>query len=589
MPTGRLLKVVVPLLLLALGAVAGTTVALTAFADDGPTAAAHPGYRVAYNGPLADASENTHLSSGVLMRYWAQFPSRAPAGLQSTFANLHPSGTSSSPTLPTRATPGGAPQLATPAVSFNNRFNNETVGFPQDEESVAKCSTGILGGANDLNDAAFAGTGDSTGWYYSNDSGSTLLKSGDLPGININGTFAPTGGDPASAAFDAGSGCQFYASSLDLTFDGSGNVSNSGVTLYSTTKATLDGGCTGNACWTSQTIISTTGGSSVYDKDWVAVGSDGSGGTRIVVSWTTFDANNTYVQAVICDQTTLGGSISCGSPTTLQTVAVSSGNYVQYSYPSVGPTGKVYVSWVFWKFGVATTAGGEALIKGDVFNGTSWGSNISIATELAPNYQGSCLFVDLGCIRGGTQAKSGVGANGRWWVVWDRCHDAPDALGECDNSDVRARFSDNDGATWSSPILFISGARGHQFFPTQPSLAAGGADLVVAYYSTQYARNQDGADSRYDVVAAYSTNADQAAPTFTTLRLTAKPSNPFSDYYQISWQFIGDYIGAVTDAGTAWVHYNAEYTMLTMPSDLFPGSTFPEHQQDNYLSSFTYP
>jgi hypothetical protein len=43
--------------------------------------------------------------------------------------------------------------------------------------------------------------------------------------------------------------------------------------------------------------------------------------------------------------------------------------------------------------------------------------------------------------------------------------------------------------------------------------------------------------------------------------------------------FIGDYIEVFAHKGTAWVHYNANYTRMRLL-----GEGFPVAQQDNYLS-----
>jgi len=115
--------------------------------------------------------------------------------------------------------------------------------------------------------------------------------------------------------------------------------------------------------------------------------------------------------------------------------------------------------------------------------------------------------------------------------------------------------------------------------------------MVIAYYTTEYARAGDGFDSRYDTAARFSTNAGAATPTFGTVRLTSKSTNPFSDWFGLSWYFIGDYLSAVTDPGVGYVHSNAEYTKLVPETAecATAGACEPVNQQDNYLMKFTYP
>ena len=61
-------------------------------------------------------------------------------------------------------------------------------------------------------------------------------------------------------------------------------------------------------------------------------------------------------------------------------------------------------------------------------------------------------------------------------------------------------------------------------------------------------------------------------------RLTSPSNEPEADPL-LGGVFIGDYIEVFAHKGTAWVHYNANYTRLRLL-----GEGFPVAQQDNYLT-----
>lgn len=529
------------------------------------------------NGPLAATAQNQHLSSGVLMHYWAHHPDRAPVELRPTLSLL------------SRA-PGrtASPQPAVPAqngpsanVAFNYRFNGETRGMPQNEEALAKCSTGLVGGVNDYRGFFHSDTGDGTGWEYSSDRGAHLTKEGDLPGVTVSGFYLPSGGDPAVVARNAGSGCVFYAASLSFGLD---FQEPSAVVAYRTPKSTLDTQC-GDNCWPTVKVVAKykNGDTQFADKEWIATGPKPAGGSQVAVVYTLFDVNESSIRVVTCNEQLT----ACDTPVRLDGAAYWTNDYVQFPYVSVGPNGKVYVTWVYWKWNEAANRF-DALIRGEVSNGSSWGPIRTIRTEDQPLEQGSAVLLGM-APRVATQAKSAVSPSKRWWVVWDRCGTPLTVYWECGNADVVGRYSDDDGATWSSTVGVSTGP-GHQFFPSQPSFA-GPSNMVVAYYTTEYARQSGGFDSRYDTAARFTTNAGAANPAFGTVRLTSVPDEPFSDWFFLSSYFIGDYLSAVADPDAGYVHYNADYTKLVPETGecLDPGACQPVNQQDNYLSKFTYP
>jgi hypothetical protein len=529
----------------------------------------------ALNGPFSVASQNAHLSSAVLLRYWAKHPDQAPSSLQPTLAQLS-------------RTPGGSPGASVPAaepaaasVSFNYRFNNETLGMPQNEEALTKCANGVLGGVNDYRGFFHhSETADGTGWEYSADGGASLSKEGDLPGAEILGFYSPSQGDPSMASYNPGTGCVFYAATIAFgDFEGP-----SAIIAYRAGKPKLDGDCTTN-CWPVKKVVVRYRhqGTEFADKEWIAAGPKQGGGGQVVVVYTLFELNQTSIQVVTCDDQLT----TCGSPQQLDNALSWTNDFVQFPYVSIGPTGKIYVTWVYWKWD-STLGLYTAQLKGRVYGGGSWGPTRTIRNEAQPIEPG--FFILLGMPpRVATQAKGAVSPGNRWWVVWDRCGTAITVFGECGDSNIVARYSDDDGATWSS-VIQLNNQGGHQWFPSQPSFG-NASNMVIAYYTTEYARAADGFDSRYDTAARVSTNADTPDPTFANVRITDKPSNPLSDWFGLSSFFIGDYISAVAEPGVGYVHYNAEYTKLVPETSpcLPPGACLPANQQDNYLSKFTFP
>src|SRR5207248_9830322 len=101
-----------------------------AIASGGQSSGSPPGLLGAIHGPFS-TSVNPHLSSAVLTRYWIEHPDQAPEAFRSVFDKLHTA--KLQPGAPASAGPVGA------SSSFNKRFNAETEGWPQNEESLAKC------------------------------------------------------------------------------------------------------------------------------------------------------------------------------------------------------------------------------------------------------------------------------------------------------------------------------------------------------------------------------------------------------------------------------------------------------------------
>ena len=149
--------------------------------------------------PVSEAAL-AQLSGSVVARYWLANPSRAPAPLGAGLRQLQ------------GAVPAPRRAPAAPGV-----FNFDGLGLPQNEESIAACTTDprlVLGGTNDFR-GLFDPEHNSTGWQFSRDGGVSLLKEGLLPAVSEGGTATrPSIGDPVDRIGRDGR-CRLYATSVN--------------------------------------------------------------------------------------------------------------------------------------------------------------------------------------------------------------------------------------------------------------------------------------------------------------------------------------------------------------------------------------
>src|SRR5439155_18799155 len=164
---------------------------------------------------------------------------QAPPDLQESFRNI-------------KETADKGPQTHPPASPSNAVFNADSVGYPQNEESISACRSNmniVLGGTNDYR-GILDPDGNFTGWHFSSNGGDSLTKEGLLPAVVISGTTVPSGGDPVDVV-DAN--CNLYARSLNYT----ATSFPSGIGVYRTTAATL-ASCPGGAypsCWPTRRAV----------------------------------------------------------------------------------------------------------------------------------------------------------------------------------------------------------------------------------------------------------------------------------------------------------------------------------------------
>src|SRR6266566_9628460 len=143
------------------------------------------------------------LSQAAVIHRWFSQPNARQGELAAVIATLRAVASGAAP----RATPGAAAGPLAAGV-----FNHDTVGLPQNEESVTVCGQTVLGGTNDFRTLLLTPPQDmGAGWHLSTDNGRTLRNEGLLPPVTVAGQPVLTVGDPVDVA---GQGCSLYAGSV---------------------------------------------------------------------------------------------------------------------------------------------------------------------------------------------------------------------------------------------------------------------------------------------------------------------------------------------------------------------------------------
>jgi len=327
------------------------------------------------------------VSQVALIKWWyTNHPEEAPPQLQRAIETLR----SAQSNLLEQADEISEAEASSPLLAFGQkRFNKETdaTGLPQNEESVTFCPVNqneILMGTNDLRGLVDA-TGNITGWHYSKDGGASVFKEGRHAEIRVRDSDGvsqdiPSGGDPVvRAVATATDSCDFYAAGLAFALaDDNPNA----IVVYKTSDETLNGNCKAAACWPSQKAVATatidpsTGIGQFLDKPWMDVGvSDGD-----IVVWVT------YTEFEVDGEASPIKAARCNADLTICTsgIAISSLRAkAQFSYVTIAPDGKVYVTWIEQTI-VSSREVFTLHMRVAAAGSTSFGPRKTVATETRP-------------------------------------------------------------------------------------------------------------------------------------------------------------------------------------------------------------
>ena len=469
-------------------------------------------------------------------------------------------------------------------------FNCDIFGLPQNEESIGSCPTNddfVLEGTNDYR-GLIDPEGNFTGWHWSIDGGHSVRNEGLLPPVTLTKLpephTVPSGGDPVDFI---PAGCDsVYAASLAYNPNNPFGDAN-GIAVYKSTPAILsscqaftDEGFSNPACWPVRRAVAETDSTHFLDKEWMFVGVQN--GVRYV--WVTYsdfalDQNAPLgytavsIKAVRCDE----NLVTCTEPIPISTVD----NDVQFSDVTVGPDGRAYITW--------------AKVTGE-FENTPQVFTIKYRSETAP---GSAVFnpehivqvvtnpLPFGGFLHGNDFRVAtvpkndvvmVNGHPRVFVIYDEC--TTRLFGTiCEEPQIKLTYSDDDGVTWSPPILLTSG--GDNYFPSISADRTYTTNNVAATwftnaYDVQFHNQQDTVATSINPLTGQSRGIK---------RLTLSSNETEADPL-LGGLFIGDYIEAVLIKNRLYVGSNANYRKVPLLGGLLnepDQPVFPVNQQDNYV------
>jgi len=527
---------------------------------------------------MTDA-ELAHLSQAPTVRYWMANPDDAPAHLTDLFSRAD--------RLRARGGAGdagdhGDARWGHGSVS-NAVFNADTDGLPQNEESVSACRDDrdqVIMGTNDYR-GLIDPEGNFTGWHFSDDGGRSLTKEGLLPPVSEGGTAErPSGGDPVDNFSEVD--CDIFAASLNYDpVDPFGN--SNGIGIYKTDTDTLtsaacgDDGAPDPDCWPTRRYAAFSEDPTHFlDKEWFDVGVSGDAGEVVWVTYSDFDIDpdepnpagfTAEIFAVRCDADLTG----CTDPIPISEDDID----VQFSDVTIGPDGRVYVTWsqILGELeGTAQTFVHKVRVAEP--GSTEFGPEHTIFSEdLAIPFGGVLHANDF---RVATILKNDVkdvgGTYPRIYAIWDACRYRPlDTV--CEEPTIWLSHSDDLGETWSQRRAISR--RGDNYFPTIADDPTGD-DLAAAWFTN---RHDPVFHNRQDVEMV---RLDENGRVERRQRIT-RPSNESEADPLLGGTFIGDYIEIFAHRGRALIGYNANYR-----KEELLGLGRPIPQQDNYLARTRY-
>jgi hypothetical protein len=479
------------------------------------------------------------------------------------------------------------------AVIFGQTvFNKSSSALPQNGTTLALDpldGNRIVGGYNDYRGLVSANF---TGWSISTDGGATVAKNGQLPAVTLLGVSVPSQGDPVVAVDKTGN---FFLGSTH--FDAADNDPN-GITLFRSRKAgsavgLFSAACPGGTdpdCWDISRVVvaepCTSAGGGFNEKPWIAVDQSSSvAAGSVYVVWSRLGCASGDESSTIFLTKCANTLTTCSPAVALETTPGTGSplDFVQLPHLAVGPTGQVYVTWVLTSG--ASPAAEAARIRLKVITPTADPNSVGtvgplrfVQSETAPIPFDTAPYPTFYPIA--THPHVGVKGN-RAIIVWDRRTGPANILLDFwyFNSDIVAKFTDDDGATFSA-LQTVSAAPGFQY---QPSISVDTTGtVVVAYYSHE---NDAPFFHKQDVYIA--TSPTGAAP-YTPLRVTPVSNDTQADPL-LSDSAIGDYLEVACTGGVGYVHYTANY--VAKETSFFDGgsTSLLVRQQDNFLGKVTLP
>jgi hypothetical protein len=396
---------------------------------------------------------------------------------------------------------------------------------PQNETTISMDPTdsdNLIGGANDYryflpSEGRFDGA---AGAYVSHDGGATWSNE-FMPGISeaAGGTYQGVG-DPAFA-WDPSGDVVYYA---NIAFNRRANPAT-GHSAFASSIAvsrSFDKGET----WETNYVIQDDEPSVFHDKEWIAVGPDGS----VYVAWALFRFGRGGPFGYLESPIVISKSTDQGE-TWSQPQVISAGPYAQFATPVVAEDGTIYVSYELWQNPIGRN-GGRAFVARSTDDGETWTNHFVALINDLPNPLPHSAF------RVASYPVLDVGDDGVLHMVWSNWQSG--------SADIVYTRSADGGATWSKAVkINQESLKSDQFFQW---ISVSGDFVHVAFVDRQYT-----SDALLD--HSYSVSTDGGNTWSQTERVTTASSRSDASLFgaNCTGEFIGDYTGIVAEGGTAQV------------------------------------
>lgn len=477
------------------------------------------------------------------------------------------------------------------------RFIIDNSYFPQSETTIAVNPNNpnqVVGGFNDgkyffcpslPSDCAVVPASIS-GFTTSNDGGSSVAKSSDLPDLAPQHQFLAAWGDPSIAPSVDGN---FFYASLSISpstlangiqiSKSSGNLFNGGTACATSNSHPLQ-----NPCWNSVFVYGnvSSAANTFEDKELIAVDRNPASPFygSVYISWDHFNPDGTSSSFVArCNNSLSSCTMLSGGG---QPVVSGGDPFAAFTTPAVDKNGNVYITWC--NYGTFTTFGPVSCrVRSSAPGGTSFGATTTIlsfmgsgttlpsdtvisgwATEQFRTFSIPSLAADTSSSTNNLYFTIQVCSAGHYYAYSPSVAPvAGDNPGNCGVGSILFSRSTDGGASWSSPTNLSQPAVNDQPYVTVDTVTG---QVYVVYYTTQF----NNFNHEIDVVASKSNDGGQS---FSQIRVTSVSDEPNSDPamydYTVPSGFggsmvvpqFGDYFQATARAGTVWVLFTGNYAV----------------------------